>query len=73
MAKIKKNLSLEESILNKGMARAEKLGYNFSSYITYLINKDAKNEEIEIKVKNETDDSKLPNEISDEVDNILNI
>lgn len=40
MVKSKKNLSLSEGIVQKGIERSEELGFDFSGYITYLINLD---------------------------------
>lgn len=46
MARVRKNISMEDSVLDKGQARAEKMfAGNFSIYLTYLINRDC--EEIE--------------------------
>lgn len=38
--KIKKNISIEDTLKDKAMKRAKQLSMNFSSYITYLIDKD---------------------------------
>ncbi len=40
MARNKKNLSLADCIIEKGLKRSEELGFDFSSYVTYLINLD---------------------------------
>lgn len=40
MARNKKNLSLADCIIKKGIERSEELGFDFSSYVTYLINLD---------------------------------
>lgn len=84
MAKTKKNLSLELLVIQKGLKRANELGFDFSSYVTYLINLDTKNlsnKENEGIVVAEKSEKKEPNEINfevadnetlNEVDNILN-
>lgn len=78
MAKVKKNISIEEDILKKGLERAELLGYNFSSYITFLINLDTNNLELKsVNIKDEKaltkDDSNIDDDVLSEADNILNI
>lgn len=81
MAKTKKNLSLEEAVIQKGLKRAGELGFDFSAYVTYLINADTKKikiqeeENVEKSCKEETkeNDLKIPDdETLSEVDNILN-
>lgn len=81
MAKIKRNLSLEEAILKRGLRRAAELGFDFSAYVTYLINSDTKKikiqekENLEKSCEKETkeNDLKIPDdETLSEVDNILN-
>lgn len=69
--KVKKNLSLEEDILNKGLVRAKDLGYNFSTYVTYLINQDCNG--IEIKTVPKENKKKLDKESENSIDNILNL
>ncbi|MDH2337354.1 hypothetical protein [Clostridium perfringens] len=81
MAKTKKNLSLEEAVIQKGLKRAGELGFDFSAYVTYLINADTKKikiqeeENVEKSCEKETEenDLKIPDdETLSEVDNILN-
>lgn len=81
MAKTKKNLSLEEAVIQKGLKRAGELGFDFSAYVTYLINADTKKikiqeeENVEKSCEKETkeNDLKIPDdETLSEVDNILN-
>lgn len=38
--KVKRNVSLEDDVLRKGLKKGKTLGFNFSAYVTYLINKD---------------------------------
>lgn len=38
--KQKKNITLDPRLIMAGTERANELGYSFSGYITYLINKD---------------------------------
>lgn len=76
MAKVKKNLSLEEDILEIGLKRAKMLGYNFSSYITFLINLDTNNLELKnVNSKDEKaiteDKESIDDDILSEVDNVL--
>lgn len=81
MAKTKKNLSLEKSIIEKGLKRAAELGFDFSAYVTYLINADTKNIKIENVENVESDFEEEDNinalkitddEVLSEADNILN-
>lgn len=77
MSKVKKNISLEEDILTKGLIRAKELGYNFSSYVTYLINEDSNNfntkDDKVTQIKNDkTSDNKVSSKIMSGVDDILN-
>lgn len=37
---MKKTISMDEKVINKGIERADNLGMTFSGYLTYLINKD---------------------------------
>ena len=70
--KVRKQISIEEDILNKGLFRAKELfGGNFSIYLAYLINQDAsdiKIEKLEPKKK-----SNLDEEIKSELDDILGL
>lgn len=65
--KVKKNLSLEDNVLKSAENKAKQLGFNFSAYITYLINKDL-NGAVEVIEKHEV----IKNDkISSAIDNIL--
>ena len=70
--KVRKNISLEENILEIGIKNAERLGLNFSSYITMLINQDAQGT---VMMKNKDTEESIDHEIKEEVtssiDNIL--
>lgn len=72
MAKIKRNLSLEEAILKRGLRRAAELGFDFSAYVTYLINSDTKKIKIQEKETKENVLNIPDDETLSEVDNILN-
>lgn len=77
MAKIKRNLSLEEAVIQKGLKRAGELGFDFSAYVTYLINADTRKIKIQEEESNkeeaEGNDINMPDaETLNEVDNILN-
>lgn len=50
MAKIKKNLSLEEALVKESIKRAKELGYTFSSYVTYLLNEDLKRKDSNVNI-----------------------
>lgn len=65
--KVKKNLSLEDNVLRSAENKAKQLGFNFSAYITYLINKDL-NGVIE---PSETHKYEKNDKISSAIDNIL--
>ncbi|XZM35437.1 hypothetical protein ACSXAY_18660 (plasmid) [Clostridium perfringens] len=69
MSKIRKNISLEEHILEKGLERAKELfGGNFSIYLAYLIQQDTNalhSKEVELKKE------KLDPEVSDSMNNII--
>ncbi|MDZ5038221.1 hypothetical protein GNF78_13420 [Clostridium perfringens] len=71
--KIRKNISIEEHILEKGLERAKELfGGNFSIYLAYLIQQDTnslQSKEVEVKPKK----SNLDQEVADSMDNILNM
>ena len=66
MAKVKKNLSLEEEVLKRGLARAKELGYNFSSYVTYLINADTNINNFTAVTLEETSKKEINNAIAEE-------
>ncbi len=63
--KVKKNLSLDENLIKNAETRAKQLGFNFSAYVTYLINNDINNLNIiksePVKVK----DKKVVSAIND--------
>jgi hypothetical protein len=42
--KVRKNISIDNTLLSKGIKKAELMGFNFSSYVTYLINRDLNGE-----------------------------
>lgn len=69
--KIRKNISLEEHILEKGLERAKELfGGNFSIYLAYLIQQDTnslQSKEVEVKPKK----SQLDEEVATSIDDIL--
>ena len=73
MARIRKNISLEEDVATKAQLKADKMfAGNFSIYLTWLINKD--NEDIELPVtitKVETKETKLDKEVKNSLDDIL--
>ncbi|WP_242957668.1 hypothetical protein [Clostridium cochlearium] len=77
MARIRKNVSLDDEVLERGQKKADKMfAGNFSMYITYLINKDC--EGIELKENNESrgkqvEDITIDKDTISEVDNILGI
>ena len=80
MAKVKKNLSLEKNIVEKANVRATELGYNFSAYVTHLINMDCMGKNIIIpeqaiaidKEEPKKDDMAIKDEeLLDEIDNIM--
>ncbi|OOM17235.1 hypothetical protein CLSAB_19550 [Clostridium saccharobutylicum] len=65
--KVKKNLSLEEKLVEAAKIKAKNMGFDFSAYITYLINKD-------IDGKIEITENSKPNKnkkISSAIDNIM--
>lgn len=80
MARVRKNISLEDSVLDKGQARAEKMfAGNFSIYLTYLINKDWEEiqntmamNKIEVKDKKENN-IKLSEDVQGALEEIINL
>lgn len=68
--KVKKSISLESEVLEKGKAKAKTLGFDFSAYLTYLINKDCG----DIKGIEEVSTTKvnIPSDISKSIDSIMN-
>lgn len=71
--KVRKQISLEEDILNKGLVRAKELfGGNFSIYLAYLINQDAGDIKIG-KIETKPKETKLDEEIKSELDDILGL
>lgn len=44
--RISKNISIEENIFINAKNKAKQMGFNLSSYVTYLINKDTTNSSI---------------------------
>ncbi|MCD3217848.1 hypothetical protein G8S55_11530 [Clostridium botulinum C] len=74
MAKIKKNLSLDEEIINKGMQRAKIMfGGNFSSYISYLIYQDTKDIETKEIKQEKVQRIVKDHEALNEIDSILDM
>lgn len=63
--KVKKNLSLDENLIENGEIRAKQLGFNFSAYVTYLINNDINNIEIIKKEPVKIKDKKVVSAIDD--------
>ena len=77
--KVKKNLSLEENLLKAAIKRSNSLGFNFSAYVTYLINKDLNNIDNSIIANNNISNNikeetvKLDKNVSKAIDDILGI
>lgn len=78
--KVRKNISLEESIYLKGKEKADKMfGGNFSVYLTNLIARDCSDIEVknELAVTGESKEknieSKLGEEEKNSIDDILNM
>ena len=74
MARIRKNISLEEDVVAKAQLKADKMfAGNFSIYLTWLINQD--NEGVEVPpvtiTKTESKESKLDKEVKNSLDDIL--
>ncbi|HDI3121881.1 hypothetical protein FDF50_18430 [Clostridium botulinum] len=75
MARIRKNISIDEDVFEKAQIKCEKMfSGNFSMYLTYLINKDTENIEIP-KVNKSIKESEeaVDKEVKSEIDNILNL
>lgn len=71
--KVKKTLSLEDTVITKGEEKAKRLSFNFSSYVTYLINKDCgEMQGIEVSIDKEPV-KKLSKEVSGSIDDIMNL
>ncbi|MDS1005241.1 hypothetical protein FDG09_16980 [Clostridium sporogenes] len=74
MARIRKNISLDEEVFEKAQIKCEKMfSGNFSMYLTYLINKDTENIEIKKDVENKESEKAMDREVKTEIDNILNL
>lgn len=81
MARIRKNISIDEEVFEKAQIKCEKMfSGNFSMYLTYLINKDTENIEVKKDYKKDNKDSKdknseeaMDSDVKDEIDNILNL
>lgn len=81
--KVRKNISLEESIYLKGKEKADKMfGGNFSVYLTNLIARDCSDIEVKnelavtlesVESKEKDTESKLGEEERNSIDNILNM
>lgn len=70
--KVRKNISLEDNILELGIKNANKLGLSFSAYITMLINKDTNVDVVSIKNEIEVKEE-VKEELLNSIDDILNI
>ncbi|MBM7836453.1 hypothetical protein [Clostridium sardiniense] len=73
--KVRKQISIDEKVLEKGLIRAEELfAGNFSIYLSYLINQDAGDIKID-RVEKETKNngSEFDEETKSEIDNILGL
>ena len=67
--KVKKNISLDDTIIEKAKIKAKAMGFDFSAYITYLINKDLVGTiEVVEKVESEVIKDK---KVSSAIDNII--
>lgn len=64
--KIRKNINLEEDILKKALKKAKLMGFNFSAYVTYLINRDLNGETAITK-----EEPKKDNKVSSAIAGIL--
>lgn len=74
MARIRKNISLDEEVFEKAQIKCEKMfSGNFSMYLTYLINKDTENIEIKKDEKNKESKESMDRDVKTEIDNILNL
>lgn len=74
MARIRKNISIDEYVFERAQIKCEKMfSGNFSMYLTYLINKDTENIEIEKDKKNRESEEAIDSDIKSEVDNILKL
>ncbi|EJO5349109.1 hypothetical protein NRP93_003266 [Clostridium botulinum] len=74
MARIRKNISLDEEVFEKAQIKCEKMfSGNFSMYLTYLINKDTENIEIKKDEKNKESEESIDRDVKTEIDNILNL
>ncbi|MCW6086538.1 hypothetical protein AAGC94_04855 [Clostridium sporogenes] len=74
MARIRKNISLDEEVFEKAQIKCEKMfSGNFSMYLTYLINKDTENIEIKKDEKSKKSEESMDRDVKTEIDNILNL
>ena len=67
---------MEDTILRKAEARAKEMGFNFSQYLVYLINKDTDNQvpiiQVNATAPEETKkEDKLDKKVNAAIDNIL--
>lgn len=68
--KVKKNISLDDSLVKSAENKAKQMGFNFSAYITYLINKDLLGvPESATTIDNNTNSKN--DKVSSAIDNIL--
>ena len=68
--KIRRNISLDETVLQKGLAKAEEQGLSFSSYITNLINQDSKGIVVQ-EVRQEQKIQEFDDDLMDDIDSII--
>lgn len=68
--KIRRNISLDETVLQKGLVRAEEQGLNFSSYITNLINQDSKGIVVQ-EARQEQKIQEFDDDLMDDIDSII--
>ena len=78
MARIRKNISIDEEVFEKAQIKCEKMfSGNFSMYLTYLINKDTENIEVKKDYKKDNKDKNseevMDIDVKSEIDNILNL
>ncbi|EPY2274772.1 hypothetical protein ACXAUS_003679 [Clostridium sporogenes] len=74
MARIRKNISLDEEVFEKAQIKCEKMfSGNFSMYLTYLINKDTENIKIKKDEKSKESEESMDRDVKTEIDNILNL
>lgn len=67
-----RNISIDELLLSKALTRAKSLGFNFSSYLAYLINNDLKgtNNKIEPRELEDIEETNIEN-LQDIINDII--